>query len=76
MVPPKDSPKWRVLVEKNEVPFQNLATRMMFKRCQMLIKLNPGNREKIEEAALIAHEFFTSNKDLVKTDLELIARGL
>ncbi len=61
----------KFLAEGENLEFSNLATKMMRKRCLMLIKLNPGDDSKIDEAKSIAIEFFNANAGpAVEKDLQ------
>ncbi len=71
-VPPKSDLRWQQFIKNGEnCTFSSLATKMMYKRCQMLLKLNPDKPEKFNEAVAIAHEYFTNNKAIAESDLKI-----
>ena len=71
-VPPKSDLRWQNFIKNGDnCQFKSLATRMMYKRCQMLLKLNPDDPEGISKAVDIAVGYFSDNIAIAENDLKI-----
>lgn len=72
MIPGKNDPRWKEVVSgSKEYNISGLATKMLLMRVRTLVKTS-SSPEKVNEAIDIAHDFFTKNEEMAKSDLEII----
>lgn len=71
VIPPKSDYRWKAIIIGNLTPdFSALPTKMLMMRLRLLAK--DRTPEKIDEAIEIAHDFFSKNESIVKSDIELL----
>ncbi len=71
MVPDKKNSVWKKFITSGkEYGFTSLATKMMYSRVKLLIKMKGESAH--DEAIDIAYNFFVKNSKLVEEDLNLI----
>ena len=72
MLPEKNDPRWKDLVMGEKTfAFEELATKMVVMRSQMLVRTLPSEA-KIQEAIDLVHAFFSKNEYAVKEDIKAI----
>ncbi|RME73765.1 MAG: hypothetical protein D6785_16680 [Planctomycetota bacterium] len=70
MVPNLDDPRWIPLITgEKKVDFELLATKILFSRFKMRLRLNPSD-ETIQQCIKEAREYFLENEHLAKKELE------
>lgn len=70
IVPPQNDSVWENFLKRlNDIQFQSFAARMMHSRLKALMRSENADSD---EAIRIAHEFFSTNFENVKEDLQTL----
>lgn len=72
MIPGKNDPRWmEIVTTTKEFPLTALASKMLVMRVRTMTKLDQSP-QKIVEAISIAHDFFSKNEEMLRSDVEIL----